>query len=156
MKRLIIALAVSLGGCATVVGVGYLQTECESKTKTFPEMANCLKLSIETHPRCGRLPATATPTSKTCFNSSPNDSSVKLYLLKAEQLSQGVQKKEISDLDARVELQKLYVEWNHRIEMENAASSAASAARDAASAAKRSRTTTCTDSGLLGVTCTTD
>ena len=151
MKRLIIALAVSLGGCATVthVGVGELQTECEFKTKTFPEMANCLKLSIETHPRCRGLLDTTKVSSKTCFRYGPNDSSVKLYLLKAEQLSQGVQKKEISDLDARVELQKLYVEWNHRIEMENAASRAANAAN-------RSRTTTCHDSGLLGVTCTTD
>ena len=139
----------NLGGCATVVGVGDLQTECESKTKTFPEMANCLKLSIETHPRCRNLLDTATVSSKTCFKHSPSDSSVKLYLLKADQLSQGVQKKEISDLDARVELQKLYVEIQHRERMEDAAN-------DAASAANKQRTTTCQDRGIFGITCTTD
>ena len=109
MKRLIIVLAMSLGGCATVVGVGDLQTECESKTKTFPEMANCLRLSIETFPQCHSQIDRAKVSSKTCFDLSPNDSFVKLYLLKSDQLSQGVQKKEISDIDARVELQKLYV-----------------------------------------------
>lgn len=38
-----------------------------------------------------------------------SDAKVKLYILKADQLSQMVQKGELSDLDARVVLQELYV-----------------------------------------------
>jgi hypothetical protein len=79
-------------GCATI---GSYQAECEKKHAAFPEVVACLKEAVASDSR------------PEIYKSSPE---LKLYLLKAEQLSQRVQRGEISDLDARVELQQLYVE----------------------------------------------
>lgn len=108
-----ILATVLLGACATV---GQLQADCESKSGTFPEMATCLRTAVAASDRPG-------------MQSNPE---VKLYLLKADQLSQRVSKGEISDLDARVELQTMYV--NLRNQQRSAA---------AAAAGTRPRTTNC-------------
>jgi len=65
-----------------------------------------------------------------------NNPEVKLYLLKAEQLSEKVQKGEISDLDARVELQTLFVNLRNQ-------EAGRSAAAAGAAAAMRPKTTNC-------------
>ncbi len=81
-------LAFYLGGCTTV---GNYQAECEQKNSLFPDVVQCLKTSLASDSRMAR------------------NSRVKLYTLKADQLSQMVQKKEITEIDARVALQELYV-----------------------------------------------
>lgn len=78
-----------LVGCATV---GTYQTQCESRHAAFPEMVLCLKDALASDRR-----------------NPMSDAKVKLYVLKADQLSQMVLKGEINDLDARVALQELYV-----------------------------------------------
>lgn len=138
------ALVICLSGCATT-NVTNMQTECEAKTKTFPEMAACLKDTVAAS-HCSiedRLTLR-----KKCLKTKLDENDIKLYLLKAEQLSLRVQKHEISDLDARVELQKLFVELGNQADLRGAAAAAAGAAN-------RQRTTRCHDNGY-GVTCTTD
>ena len=78
-----------LAGCATV---GSYQTQCESRHAAFPDIVLCLKDALTSDRR-----------------EPMSDAKVKLYILKADQLSQMVQKGELSDLDARVVLQELYV-----------------------------------------------
>ena len=87
---LILSIGVLLSGCATV---GSYQSQCEKQNAAFADVVTCLKTALAADWR----PAMST------------DAKVKLYLLKADQLSQMVQKGEISELDARVKLQELYV-----------------------------------------------
>ena len=82
-------------GCATVRSY---QAQCEKQHAAFPDVVTCLKTAVASDPNPR-------------FMSSEER---KLYLLKAEQLSQQVQKGEISDLDARVALQQLYVNLSGR------------------------------------------
>jgi len=84
LKRAWVLLVAVLTGCATVSSY---QTQCEQRTTTFPDMAQCLKAAV----------------------GQPRGQGTKLYLLVAEQLSQRVQRHEISDADARVELQRTYM-----------------------------------------------
>lgn len=84
-----IAAAIALTGCASV---GSLQADCERTNQTFPAAMSCLESKIA---QDGRL---------------SGNTDVKLYTLRARQLSQQVQAGEISDLDARVALQRLHVE----------------------------------------------
>lgn len=112
MRLAIVVLAVGLGGCMTT-SVGQLQTGCETSSQNFPEMAACLRNAVVS-------------SGSTRMQNSPE---VKLYLLKADQLAQRVQNKEISDLDARVELQQLYVNLRNQ--------------ERATTAAGRPRTTNC-------------
>lgn len=81
-----------ISGCASQK-INTYQTECEKKTTTFAELTSCLQSALETQ--------------SSSFLS--DDSGLKLYVLKAEQLSQKIQKGEISEIDARVTLQELYV-----------------------------------------------
>lgn len=81
--------------CAGCASIGSYQAGCEKKHASFPQIVTCLQDAV------------ASDSSPWINKSSPE---IKLYLLKAEQLSQQVQRREISDLDARVELQQLYVE----------------------------------------------
>lgn len=78
-----------LNACATV---GSYQDACEQQYAAFPDVVVCLK---------AKLSADWRPAAR--------DSRVKLYLLKADQLSQMVQKGEMSEINARVALQELYV-----------------------------------------------
>lgn len=102
MRLAIVVLAIGLGGCMTV---GQLQTGCEANSQTFPEMAACLRNAVAS-------------SDSTRMQNSPE---VKLYLLKADQLAQRVQNREISDLDARVELQQLYVNLRNQERINRAA-----------------------------------
>jgi hypothetical protein len=155
-KLVIIALIIGLEGCVTLPTIGQIQTECETKTKTFPDMAECLKQTITMEEETARSANLVTRMTNERIRAIRSAHSIlKLYLLKAEQLSQQVQKHEISDVDARFELQKLYVDIQHQVSMESAAAAAANAAAKAAAAANKPRTTTCHDYGY-GVTCTTD
>lgn len=108
MKKLL--GVVFLCGCTTV---GSMQADCESGSKTFPELSACLNEKVA--------------------NSRKSSGEAKLYALKSRQLTERVQRGEISDLDARVELQQLYVDLMQ----------AERSRRQAASAAARSRTTNC-------------
>ena len=83
-------IALLISGCATV---GSYQAECEKGNTAFSDVVQCLKMSVASDSRPGMA----------------KDARVKLYLLKAEQLSQKVQSREISDIDAKVALQELYV-----------------------------------------------
>lgn len=73
-----------LTGCATVSS---RQTDCEQQHAEFPEVVRCLKTAL----------------------GQPRSEETKLYLLTAEQLSEKVQRQEISDADARLELRRTYV-----------------------------------------------
>jgi len=90
-NRLILVFLVTgyISGCATV---GSYQADCEKQHSAFPEVVLCLKTALAKD-----QPAAS------------KDARVRLYLLKADQLSQRVQRGELSDLDARVTLQELYV-----------------------------------------------
>lgn len=104
MRLAIIVLVVGLGSCTTTT-VGQLQAGCETNSQSFPEMAACLRNAVAS-------------SDSTRMQNSPD---VKLYLLKADQLAQRVQNKEISDLDARVELQQLYVNLRNQERINRAA-----------------------------------
>ena len=79
-----------LAGCARV---GTTQTGCEQSTQTFPEIASCLKVAVD---------RTFTPRPQ-------YDPALSLYLVKIEQLTERVRIDQISDFDARAELQRNYV-----------------------------------------------
>lgn len=81
-------------GCATV---GSYQAQCEKQHAAFPDVVTCLKTAVASDP-----------------NPRFMSEERKLYLLKAEQLSLQVQKGQISDLDARVALQQLYVDLSNQ------------------------------------------
>lgn len=91
-NRLILVLSVAgcISGCTTV---GSYQADCEKQHSAFPDVVRCLKDAL----------------AKDWRPSASKDARVRLYLLKADQLSQRVQRGELSDLDARVALQELYV-----------------------------------------------
>jgi len=120
MQRTYLAVSLifaSLAGCATV---GRLQASCEKTSTTFPELAACLNTSI----------------AESGSSRMQNNPEVKLYVLKAEQLSQRVKNNEMSDIDARVELQTMYVNLKNH---EDARKAAGAAAYNAS----RPRTTNC-------------
>jgi len=70
----------------------------------FSEMVLCLKTAIAED----RRPAMS------------SDARVKLYVLKAEQLRQQVQRGELTDLEARLALQELYVRLRQEENVERA------------------------------------
>ena len=94
---LVVSACALLSGCTSV---GKIQAGCEHTSRTFPELASCLRTSI----------------ASSDSSSMQNSPEVKLYLLKADQLSDRVKKKEISDLDARVELQTLYLDTQREMQ----------------------------------------
>ena len=79
-----------LSGCARV---GTTQTGCEQSTQTFPEMASCLKVVVDRR-----------------FTPRPQyNPELSLYFAKVGQLTERVSIDQISDFDARAELQRNYV-----------------------------------------------
>jgi hypothetical protein len=114
---ILFAVVALVGGCANM---GKLQAGCETTTDNFPAMAACLKSAVATSE----------------FPGMKDRPDVKLYLLKADQLALRVANGQISDLDARVELQTLFVQLKQQAE-------AGGAAAGAAAAANRPRTTRC-------------
>ena len=100
-----ILVALLLAGCATL-SVGSAQEQCEKRHAAFPDVVTCLKDAVAS--------GSASWGGAYINLSSKPTPELKLYLLKAEQLSQQVQKGEISDLDARVALQQLYVDLSNQ------------------------------------------
>lgn len=93
MRYFILLASAFLFGCANV---GSLQAECENTTSTFNQMVSCLDGRIKQDGRLAR------------------SQEVKLYMLRAQQLSQQVESKQIGELDAKVELQRLFVQLKAR------------------------------------------
>ena len=120
MKSHTLALLLPCALLASCTTVGMMQASCEKTSSTFPELAACLKEAIAS-------------SGNSLMQNSPE---VKLYMLKAEQLSQRVQHQEISDIDARVELQTMYVNLKNQ---EDATRARAAAAYNA----NRPKTTNC-------------
>lgn len=85
-------------GCATV---GSYQAECEQKNTEFKNIVQCLKISTSSDSRM------------------INNPKIKLYLLKADQLNQKIENKEISEIDAKLELQEYYLKLKQNEELEN-------------------------------------
>ncbi|HGF8972907.1 TPA: hypothetical protein ACJCXU_004451 [Yersinia enterocolitica] len=104
MKRIIIVLPLILAGCAKVSDY---QVKCEQQYSKFSEMATCLDNSVKTD---SRLASAATP---------------KLYVLTAKMLGEGVDQGKITDSQARLELQNLYVNMQRQESAEQQASAQA-------------------------------
>ncbi|MGS7388635.1 hypothetical protein [Klebsiella pneumoniae] len=88
MKKLLVLMPILLAGCAKVSDY---QASCEQRYSKLSEMANCLDSSIKSD---SRMSSASTP---------------KLYVLAAKMLGKKVDDGEISDAQARLELQNLYV-----------------------------------------------
>jgi uncharacterized protein YceK len=123
---LISTFVVLLAGCATI---GQKQATCESQFAEFADVVSCTKQATASDPRA------------------KTHAGYKLYILKGEQLAQQVKDKQISDLDARVEWQKLYVELKNGDQQRSS-----QAARDYN--ANKPKTTTCVPVGNT-VSCNT-
>ncbi|WP_245759456.1 hypothetical protein [Yersinia ruckeri] len=104
MKKIILILPFLLAGCAKVSDY---QAKCEQQYSRFSEMASCLDTSVKTD---SRMASAATP---------------KLYVLTAKMLGEGVDKGNISDSQARLELQTLYVNMQRQESAEQQASAQA-------------------------------
>lgn len=76
-------------GCATV---GTLQAECNQVSASFREAVQCVDAKVKADTRLARNPSST------------------LYVLRGYQLSERLDRKEITELDARVELQQLVVQ----------------------------------------------
>lgn len=117
---IVACLTFLITSCATESSLSFQQQRCEQLQKSFPDMVICLKAAVASgqvkEPR-------GTFTGFFNLNRGPS-SELKLYMLRAEQLSIQVKNGSISELDARVELQKLYVEienlrGQHPFQMDN-------------------------------------
>ncbi|HHR1139471.1 hypothetical protein [Klebsiella aerogenes] len=93
MKRILLLLPILLSGCAKVSDY---QASCEQRYQRLSDMANCLDASVKND---SRMASASTP---------------KLYVLAAKMLGQGVDEGKISDAQARLELQNLYVNIQRR------------------------------------------
>ena len=89
MKKSLLIIPLLLVGCAKVSDY---QASCEQRYQKLSDMANCLDASVKNDSRMASAP---TP---------------KLYVLAAKMLGQGVDEGKISDAQARLELQNLYVQ----------------------------------------------
>lgn len=104
MNKLILILPIFLAGCAKVSDY---QTKCEQQYQKFSDMASCLDNSVKTD---SRMSGAATS---------------KLYVLTAKMLGEGVDQGKISDSQARLELQNLYVNMQRQESVEQQASAQA-------------------------------
>lgn len=102
MKKYLI-LCVLITGCATV---GKKQAECENQYSAFSEIVTCTKEAFAKNARA------------------KNNADFKLYILKGEQLAEQVKFKEITDLDAKVEWQRLYVDLKNNEDNKSGAAAA--------------------------------
>ncbi len=92
MKKLLVLIPFLITGCAKVSDY---QTSCEQRYAKLSDMATCLDSSIKSDSRMASEP---TP---------------KLYALAAKMLGQGVDQGQISDAQARVQLQSLYIQMQN-------------------------------------------
>lgn len=90
MKKLLFFVPFLLAGC--VAKVSDYQAECEKQYSKLSDMAQCLETSLQNDDRMTSSPAP------------------KMYALAAKMLGQGVDEGKISDAQARLELQNLYVQ----------------------------------------------
>lgn len=104
MRYVIAALPLLLVGCAKVSDY---QAGCEQRYSKLSDMATCLDISIKNDSRMG---SAATP---------------KMYVLAAKLLGQKVDNGEISDAQARLELQSIYVNMQRQEQADNMAQSQA-------------------------------
>lgn len=88
MKKSLLIIPLLLAGCAKVSDY---QASCEQRYPKLSDMANCLDSSVKNDSRMVSAPTT------------------KLYVLAAKMLGKGVDEGKISDAQARLELQNLYV-----------------------------------------------
>ncbi len=102
MKNIFILLAVlAMTGCAssTIYSLKANQNHCETQSDKFIEIFKCTKQQLQ---------------AQSADQQKDISESARLYLLKGEQLSQKVANNKMSDLDAKFEWQKLYVELYNR------------------------------------------
>ncbi|MGD8203148.1 hypothetical protein [Pantoea sp. FN0305] len=88
MKKVFFLAAISLTGCAKISDY---QTSCEQRFSRLSDVATCLDSSVKND---SRMSSAAEP---------------KLYVLAARMLGQKVDNGEISDIQARIELQNFYI-----------------------------------------------
>lgn len=105
-KHIFITLLLSLllAGCASSTGIYTLkanQTKCEQQSDQFLTIFECTKQELQTLQQTKQNPEVT--------------QSAELYLLKGEQLKEKVLNDEMSNLDAKFEWQKLYVELDDKI-----------------------------------------
>lgn len=93
MKKSLLIIPLLLAGCAKVSDY---QASCEQRYPKLSDMANCLDSSVKNDSRMVSAPTT------------------KLYVLAAKMLGKGVDEGKISDAQARLELQNLYVRLQSR------------------------------------------
>ena len=117
-RILLICSGLFVLGCATVTT---MQNHCEKTTVTFVDMVACTKTAIEAD-------------SRPVMHDDPR---IKLYLLRADQLAARVSNGQLSELDARAELQQILVDQN----------AAERAERPAMPVYRPPRRTTCQTSG---------
>lgn len=100
-KAFVILTVLLLTGCAssTLYSLKADQRRCEAKSDKFVEIFECTKQQMQ---------------AQTNNNPDEMSESARLYLLKGEQLNEQVAENKISDLDAKFEWQKLYVELYNR------------------------------------------
>jgi uncharacterized lipoprotein YajG len=116
MRVLLISLgALMMTGCANI---GTKQSACEQQYEKFAEIVSCTKGAIDENRKW------------------KNDAQAKYYVLRGEQLVEEIRGGKITELDARTEWQKLFVELKQNEEM-------AGGARAAAYNATRPRQTNC-------------
>lgn len=102
MKKIFLLFAVLvLTGCAssTIYSLKANQNRCEQQSEQFIEVYECTKQQLQ---------------AQSSERQADMSESARLYLLKGEQLKDQVLKNKISDLDAKYEWQKLYVELYNR------------------------------------------
>lgn len=103
-KYLILVLFTILTGCASSTGIYTLkanQSQCEQQSDEFLTIFECTKAQLKTLQQ-NKQDAQVTQ-------------SAELYLLKGEQLKEKVLNDEMTNLDAKYEWQKLYVELDDKI-----------------------------------------
>ncbi|MEQ9743809.1 hypothetical protein ABRQ05_05815 [Pectobacterium actinidiae] len=93
MKYLVAIIPLMLTACTTT---SQLQSECEKRYTRLSDMANCLDYSIKEDQILSSVPW------------------VKLYVLNAKVLGQKVDKGELNDLEARIELQNQYIAFKQK------------------------------------------
>jgi len=104
MKYVIAALPLLLIGCAKVSDY---QASCEQRYSKLSDVATCLDISIKNDYRMGTA---ATP---------------KMYVLAAKFLGQKVDSGDITDMQARMELQNLYINMQRQEKSDQVAQSQA-------------------------------
>ena len=119
LKLLIVISFLFISGCANVAK---MQGECEQTYTKFFDIYTCTKSKLASDVRMKKNPK------------------VKLYILKGERLVQEIEQGTITEIDAKVAWQKLYVDLKHNEVLEGAAI-------ESAKKKNYPTTTNCTKSG---------